>query len=86
MYECLVQVIGIDEPSPTMMDEDWEREQDDSKFIFEDMWEEAPESKIQSVPWLLSVKLFMEAMKAACSHVGGEGEADDSWATGGGVM
>lgn len=39
------------------------------------MCEEAPESKIQSVPWLLSVKLFIAAMKAAWSQVGAEAGA-----------
>jgi hypothetical protein len=49
--------------------------------MFEDICEEAPESKIQSIPsWLLSVKLFMAARKAAWSQLGGAvdgaGDAD----------
>ena len=41
------------------------------------MCEEAPESKIQSVPSvLLRVKLFMAAMKAAWSQLGVEGDDD----------
>ena len=71
--------MGIEEPLPTIIEEKWEGEQDDSIFIFEDMWEEAPESKIQSVPWLLSAKLFMAAMKAAWSQVG----VEEEWVVGG---
>ena len=56
--------MGIEEPSPTIMDEKLEGEQDDSKFKLEDICEDAPESNIQSVPWLLGVKLFMVATKA----------------------
>ena len=59
-----MHVMGIEEPSPTIMDEKCEGEQDDNKFKLEDICEDAPESKIQSVPWLLSVKLFMAATKA----------------------
>ena len=55
-----------------VIEEKGEEEQADRKSIFEDLCEEAPESKIQSVPsWLLSVKLFMAAMKAAWSQLGG---------------
>jgi hypothetical protein len=55
-----------------VMVEKGEEEQADKKSIFEDICEEAPESKIQSVPlWLLSVKLFMAAMKVAWSQLGG---------------
>ena len=66
-----MQVMGIEEPLPTIMEENYEGEQDDSKFKFEDICEDAPESKIQSVPWLLRVKLFMSVMKAAWSQLGG---------------
>ena len=73
--------IGIEDPSPTVMVEKGDGEQADRKSIFEDICEEAPESKIQSVPsWLLSVKLFMAARKAAWSQLGGAvdgaGDAD----------
>ena len=60
-----MQVIGIEEPSPIVIEEKFEGEQADRKFVFEDICEDAPESKIQSVPSLLRVKLFMAAMKAA---------------------
>ena len=53
------------EPSPMVIVEKTEGKQADSKFIFEDICEDAPESKIQSVPSLLRVKLFMALMKAA---------------------
>ena len=63
--------IGIEDPSPMVMVEKGEEEQADRKSIFEDICEEAPESKIQSVSlWLLIVKLFMTAMKAAWSQLG----------------
>jgi hypothetical protein len=63
---------GIDDPSPMVMVEKGDEEQADRKSIFEDLCEEALESKIQSVPSsLLSVKLFMAARKAAWSQLGG---------------
>ena len=60
-----MQVMGIEEPLPTMMEENCEGEKDDSEFKSEDICEGTPESKIQSVPWLLRVKLFMALMKDA---------------------
>jgi hypothetical protein len=60
--------MGIDEPSPIVIEERGVEEQSDRKLIFEDMCEDAPKSKIQSVPsLLLRVKLFMAARKAAWS-------------------
>ena len=60
-----MQVMGIEEPLPTMMDENCEGEKDDSDIKSEDICEDAPESKLQSIPRLLRVKLFMALMKAA---------------------
>jgi hypothetical protein len=45
-----VQEIGIEDPSPMVIEEKGEEEQADRKSIFEDICEEAPESKIQFVP------------------------------------
>ena len=50
-----MHVMGIEEPSPTIMDEKLEGEQDDNKFKLEDICEDAHESNIQSVPWFLSM-------------------------------
>jgi hypothetical protein len=56
---------GIEEPSPMVTEEKGEEEQADRKIKFEDMCEDAPESKTQFVPLvLLRVKLFIVAMKA----------------------
>ena len=60
-----MQETGIVEPSLMVMEEKEEGKQAYRKIIFEDICEDAPESKIQSVPSLLRVKLFMAAMKAA---------------------
>ena len=49
MYDSPAQDIGIEEPSPIVIEEKGEEEQTDRKSIF-DMCEDAPESKIQSVP------------------------------------
>lgn len=66
-----MQDIGIEEPSPMVIEEKGDEEQTYRKFILEDICEEAPESKIQSVPsWLLSVKLFIAAIKEAWSQLG----------------
>jgi hypothetical protein len=60
-----------------VMEEKGEEEQADRKFKFEDMCEDAPESKIQSVPSVLfRVKLFMAAIKAAWSQLGVEVDDD----------
>jgi hypothetical protein len=45
-----VHEIGIEDPSPMVMVEKGEEEQAGRKSIFEDICEEAPESKIQSIP------------------------------------
>ena len=58
------------EPSPMVIVEKAEGKQADNKFIFEDICIDAPESKIQSVPASLRVKLFMALMKAAWSQAG----------------
>jgi hypothetical protein len=44
-----VHQIGIEDPSSMVMVEKGEEEQADKKSIFEDICEEAPESKIQSL-------------------------------------
>ena len=59
-----------------------EGEQADSEFIFEDMCEDVPESKIQSVPSWFRVKLFMALMKAAWSQAGCWGGAGEPVACG----
>ena len=77
MYDWPVQDVGIEELSPIVIEEKGEEEQADRKSIFEDMCEDAPESKIQFVPsWLLSVKLFMAAMKTDWSQLGGAVDGD----------
>ena len=63
--EWPAHVIGTEEPSPIVMEENFEGEKADRIFIFEDICEDAPESKIQSIPSLLRVKLFMAVMKVA---------------------
>ena len=60
-----------------MIVEKGEGKQAESKFIFEDICEDAPESKIQSVPSLFSVKLFMTLMKVAWSQDGCWGGAEE---------
>ena len=44
--EWPAHVIGIEEPSPIVMEEKFEGEKADRIFIFEDICEDAPKSKI----------------------------------------